>query len=200
MKRMLLAALVGGVVLFVWMLVAFEVLPLGKTGVKVLPPAAEKGVREGLQAGLQEPGFYFFPGVDNWPHPSEQDLETMQAKWATGPQGIVVVQPAGYDPGFMLQLAKELALDLICALVMAVVLMHVPKSMGYLRRAGIGALLGAYGAVDIDGSYNVWRYTPGNYFAAQFLIAVIGAFLAGLAVAALVDAPERTAGVNDAPQ
>jgi hypothetical protein len=191
MKKMLIAALVGGLLMFAWSAVAHLATSLGTTGVSVLPPTAEQGVISGLKSGLKEPGFYYFPGKDNWPHPSKADDTTQEAKAKSGPEGILIAAPVGKGmDGFALKLAQEALFDVICGLVMAVVLMHVPKSMGYLRRAGIGALLGAYGAVDIDGSYHTFYGFPASYFGAQLIMAVVGAFVAGLAVAALVDAPE----------
>jgi len=191
MKKMLIAALVGGLLLFAWGFVSHMLLPLGHAGLSVLPPAAEAGLISGLKGNLTEPGLYFFPGVDNWPNPSEADQETQDAKARSGPAGLIAVEPVGTGmSNFSLMLVMELISNLVCALVMAVVLMHVPKSMGLMRRVGIGTLLGAYAAVDIEASYNTWYHFPGAYFRAQAIVAIAGAFVAALAVAALTDAPE----------
>ena len=190
MKKMLIAALVGGLLLFVWGFVSHALLPLGHMGYSVLPPAAEQGVITGLKGHLTEPGFYMFPGIDNWPNPSEADETTWAAKAKSGPSGILVATPVGTGmDDFPMTLGKEFATNLILGLVMAVVLMHVPKSMGYGRRVGVGALLGAYGAIDIEGSYNTFYGFPSSYFTAQVIIAVVGALLAALAVAKIADAP-----------
>jgi len=192
MKKMLIAAAVGGVLLFVWGFVAHELISgLGTAGMSVLPPAAEQGVISTLKSELKEPGLYFFPGMDNWPNPSKADQETYNAKSKAGPTGMLIAQPVGQGMDeFPKMLVYEFIFDLVCGLAMAIVLMHVPRSMGYLRRAGVGALLGAYGAIDIEGSQHTWYHFPSSYFGAQTTIAVAGAFIAGLGVAALVDAPE----------
>ena len=191
MKKMLIAALVGGLLLFAWGFVSHMLLPLGHMGLSVLPPAAEAGVIGGLKGNLTEPGLYFFPGVDNWPSPSDADLETQDAKAKSGPAGLMVVEPVGSGmSNFAWQLVKELISNFVCALAMAVVLMHVPKSMGFLRRVGVGTLLGAYGAMDIEASYNTFHHFPGSYFSAQSIIAIGGACVAAIGVAALTDAPE----------
>jgi hypothetical protein len=192
MKKMLIAAVVGGVLLFVWGFVSHELIKgLGTAGMSVLPPAAETGVISALKDGMKEPGLYFFPGIDNWPNPSEADQKTYDAKSKAGPTGMLIAQPVGEGMDeFPTMLLHEGIFDLVCGLAMAIVLMHVPKSMGYLRRAGVGALLGAYGAIDIEGSQHTWYHFPSSYFGAQTTIAVVGAFIAGLGVAALTDAPD----------
>ena len=58
-KRILIAGVVAGLVLFLWESVAHMVLPLGEAGVKGLPN--EAAVLAALKSNIQTPGFYFFP-------------------------------------------------------------------------------------------------------------------------------------------
>ena len=191
MKKMLIAAVVGGLLLFGWGYVSHALLPLGHMGMSVLPPTAEQGVITGLKGNITEPGFYFFPGMDNFPNSSDADKVTWEAKAKSGPAGFLLASPVGTGmDDFPMKLVRELVTNLICALVMAVVLAHVPKSMGYARRVGIGALLGAYGAIDIEASNSTFYGFPSSYFTAQTIIAIGGALIAALAVAALTPSPE----------
>jgi hypothetical protein len=191
MKKMLIAAVVGGLLLFVWGFVAHKLLMLSEKRFAVLPPAAEKGVISALKDGLKEPGLYFFPGMDNWPTPSDADEKTWEAKDKSGPSGVIVARPVGDGmDSFPMMLVHQLILDIVCGLVMTIVLMHVAKSMGFLRRAGIGALLGAYGAVYIEGSNHIFYHFPSGYFSVQVVSAAVGALIAGIGVAALAPAPE----------
>ena len=63
MKRIVLAALVGGVALFAWESVAHMALPLGEAGLRVLDN--EPTVLAALKQNIKEPGFYFFPAGDS---------------------------------------------------------------------------------------------------------------------------------------
>jgi hypothetical protein len=54
-----LAAIVGGVVVFVWESIAHVALPLGEMGLSALPNEAP--VLESLHASVPKPGLYFFP-------------------------------------------------------------------------------------------------------------------------------------------
>lgn len=191
MKKMLIAALVGGLLLFGWGFVSHTLLPLGHMGMAPLPPSADQGVIAGLKGNITEPGFYFFPRMDNWPDPSDSDQTTWEAKAKSGPAGFVLASPVGTGmDDFPMKLVRELITNIICALVMAVVLAHVPRSMGYARRVGIGALLGAYGAIDIEASNSTFYGFPSSYFTAQAIIAITGALIAALAVAAMTPSPE----------
>jgi hypothetical protein len=61
MKRILLAAVVGGIVLFVWGGLSHTVLLIG-TGFSPLPD--EDTVVKTLSSSVKEKGLYFFPGKD----------------------------------------------------------------------------------------------------------------------------------------
>ena len=75
--RVLIAAILGGLVFFFWGFVAHEVLGLGQVGIKDLPN--EQVVLPVLSSSITEPGFYFFPGLGLPPNPSsEQKKAAMQ--------------------------------------------------------------------------------------------------------------------------
>ena len=61
--RILIAALIGGIVMFVWGAVAHMALGLGNPGIH--PPAHEDVVLSSLHQGLgNEPGVYILPWLD----------------------------------------------------------------------------------------------------------------------------------------
>ena len=60
-KRVVIAGILGGVVIFLWGYLAHTVLGLGEVGIKEL--SNEQAVVGALRASTSEPGFYFFPGV-----------------------------------------------------------------------------------------------------------------------------------------
>jgi hypothetical protein len=80
MKRIALAALLGGLVVFIWGAFSHMVLPIGSMGLSALPN--EEAVLTTLRTSVTEPGLYFFP----WMDPSEKSQEKQDAwKPATAP-------------------------------------------------------------------------------------------------------------------
>ena len=105
MKRILMAAVFGGVAIFIWGFLSHAVLPLGQVGIKVLPD--EAAVMSSMQSTITAPGFYFFPGMD----PKQQSDPAVQAAWLekykAGPRGVVIYQPTGEQPMSPTQLAMQ---------------------------------------------------------------------------------------------
>ncbi len=64
-KRVLLGALVGGVVVFIVGALLHTVLGLGEVGVKALPQ--EETVLSAMRAAIPASGFYFFPAPNMTP-------------------------------------------------------------------------------------------------------------------------------------
>jgi uncharacterized membrane protein len=65
----------------------------------------------------------------------------------------------------------------------AIVILHVPGSVGFLRRALLVALLGLLETFDIDVSQWNWYSFPTAYMLAQLVDHTMGWFLAGLVLA-----------------
>jgi len=59
MRRILAAAVVGGVVVFTWGAVAHMVTPLGMAGMKLLP--REDATIQALHGSIPQNGLYIFP-------------------------------------------------------------------------------------------------------------------------------------------
>jgi hypothetical protein len=182
MKRILLGALVGGIIVFAWSAVQHMATPLGMAGMRVLPD--EEPVLGALRSTLREPGLYIFPGMDMSKTPTPEE----QAAWAersrTGPTGIAVIYPQGREPAFGRELAMELLFDILAALLVAFGLAHV--AAGYGRRVLLVASAGVFAWLAISASYWNWYGFPDAYVAAEGLDQVVGWLLAGLALAKIV--------------
>lgn len=61
-KKILLAGLLGGIVVYIWSIISHFVLPLGEVGIKQLPN--EEMVLTVMRENIKDPGFYFFPGME----------------------------------------------------------------------------------------------------------------------------------------
>ncbi len=69
-KKIVMAGVLGGIVLFLWQWVSHMLLPLGDAGIKRMEN--EEAVIAALQPNIPQPGFYFFPAPDNKPGMSSE--------------------------------------------------------------------------------------------------------------------------------
>jgi hypothetical protein len=113
---------------------------------------------------------------------SEEEQKAWQAKYAAGPAGIVVFNPKPRG-SFPTWLGVELAGNILAALMAAIVILHVPSSVGFFTRALLVALLGLLEGFDIDLSQWNWYSFPTTYMLAQLVDHTVGWFLAGLVLA-----------------
>jgi hypothetical protein len=182
MGRVLLGGLVAGIVVFVWGAVAHMALPLGEAGIRQIPN--EDVVLGAMKGAIHEPGFYFFPGMDMRKPHSQAEQDAWTGKFKQGPTGILVFHPEGSEPMSPLQLGTELASNVVAGLLAALLLTQVRSD--YLGRVLIVTLLGLIGIVNISVSYWNWYGFPTDFTAAAAIDEVVGWFLAGLALAAIV--------------
>lgn len=177
----LVAAIVGGLVVFVWSAIAHMALPIGTMGISTLPD--EPPVLEALRAKVPADGLYFVPGMD----PKNKDeayRAAWQAKYEAGPSGLLIVHPHGMKAMTPQLLGIELATDLAAAWVVTLVFAGMAGGAG--RRMTIAALLGLFGWLSISVSYWNWYGYPFLYILGEGLDQVIGWALGGLAMAKLV--------------
>ena len=133
MKRVLIGGIVGGIVVFTWGAFAHMVLPTGEMGIKQIPN--EDAVIAAMKSSIQEPGFYFFPGMDMSHKPTEDEQKAWNAKYEAGPTGILVYHASGSTPLSPKQLFTELPSNVSAALLAAFVLSHVAAGfVGNLAR------------------------------------------------------------------
>lgn len=182
MKRILLAGVVGGVVIFVWSAFSHMVLPLGGMGLRELPNEDE--VVATLRQSVPESGLYLFPGFDMRENSSPEQQQAWQAKYSAGPVGMLVYQRNGGEALSPRQLLTELASNVGAALLLAWVLS--PIGGGYARRVLASAFLGLFAWLSISASYWNWYGFPGAFIAAEGIDQFIGWGLAGLAMAAIM--------------
>src|SRR5207248_3223847 len=119
-RRILFAAVLSAIAMFLWTSVAHIVLPLGEIGVQEIPN--EKAALDAVHASLgDKSGLYFYPGTGLPPDASrEQKSAAMQQydqKLATSPSGLLIYHPPGakgLTPG---RLATEFLTELVEALL-----------------------------------------------------------------------------------
>ena len=182
MGRILIAALVGGLAVLLWGILAHTVLPLGEVGVRPLP--AEESIVGPLQAALTEPGVYFFPAMPMDRELTADEKAAWEAKYVRGPTGIVVYQPRGAEPMAPWNLLIELLTDVVSALLAAVLLSLTV--VRYWTRVLFLVLMGVFSWVVVSIPYWNWYRFPGDFTLAAGLNQLLAWFVAGLVVAAIV--------------
>jgi hypothetical protein len=177
MKRTFLAALLGGVALFVWAGLSHSVLLIG-TGFSPLPEEDE--IVSTLISSIKEKGLYFFPGKD-FRHSTPEQETTWLERFRTGPAGMIIYRPVGGEPFS----ASKLLIQLLASFVTASIISFIVSLMAasYWERVAAITLLGLLACSAVSIIYWNWYEYPTSFFVAQIVDQVVGFFLAGLLIA-----------------
>ena len=188
MKRILLAGVLGGLTLFVWMFVAHDILGLGEMGVGEIPN--EGVVLSAMRGAIPEAGFYIFPGLGLGPKPTREQREAAMPeymkKYEQSPHGILVYHPPSGPFHFGAALGREFALNVLQALLAAWLLTFAASGKGYSARVGLVIIAGVLAAISTNVEYWNWYGFPGNYVAGYMTTQIVGFVLAGFVIAAFV--------------
>lgn len=186
MKRILLAGILGGIVMFIWSFIAHDLLPLGEIGIRELPN--EQSVVPAMQSGITEQsGLYMFPGT-GLAHgaPSKEKTEAKKRameKIATSPSGLLLyhaTRPLNFGKLLTVEFVKELLQS-----ILAVFLLAQTRINSFGGRVGFVFITGILAALGTNVSYWNWYGFPGNYTASYMFIEIVGFLCVGV-VAALV--------------
>ncbi|HKW35376.1 MAG TPA: hypothetical protein VJN92_20355 [Candidatus Acidoferrum sp.] len=187
-KRVLIAGILGGLTMFVWLFVAHDFLPLGELGVQEIPN--EGPVLSAMQSSIPQAGLYLFPGMGLGANPTMAQrnaaMPAYMKKYEQSPHGILVYHPASGAFNFGAALAKEGAINLLEGLLAAWLLSLAAAGKAYSARAGFVVILGVLASVTTNLEYWNWYNFPGNYVAGYMVTQITGFTLVGLVVAAIV--------------
>src|SRR5512143_3252641 len=120
MKRILLAGVLGGIVMFLWGAVSHMVLPTGEAGIKTLPN--EDTVMTVLSRTVHERAFYMFPAAGMKDAATDVERKEWERKYAAGPTGVIIYNPGGGTTLAVVPMLIELASNIAVALILAWVL------------------------------------------------------------------------------
>ena len=108
-KRVVIAGILGGLTMFVWLFVAHEFLPLGELGVGEI--ANEGPVLSAMQSSIPQAGLFLFPGMGLGPNPTMAQrnaaMPAYMKKYEQSPHGILVYHPPSGAFDFGAALARE---------------------------------------------------------------------------------------------
>lgn len=184
MKRIVIGAITGAVIMFVWGAFSHLVLLKG-AGFRPLPN--ENMVIENLRASIPEDGLYFFPGTDLRGHPTPKQQAAWEAKFRTGPTGLLIYHPMGGTPVSPKKLLIQQLSNLLAAAIAAYVASLILAP--YWQRVLAIALLGVFAWLTVGEIYWNWYGFPNSFFIAQGVEHAVGWLLAGLGIAKVVPPP-----------
>jgi hypothetical protein len=189
LMKLLLAAILAGIAMFIWTTLAHTVLPLGQIGVREM--RGESAIIEALSTNLGKgDGLYLYPGLGVGHHPTpeakQEAMKHMGEKLANGPSGFLV-----YHPRRPLNFPRLLGVEFVTELVeafLAVFLLAQTRLVTYGARVGFVTVAGILAAIATNISYWNWYGFPKRYTASYMFIEIVGFFIVGL-VSALVLKP-----------
>ena len=193
--KLILAALLAALAIFLWEFVAHMFTPLGEAGLAYLPNS--DAVSSSLKSAIgAKTGMYVFPtgGVtaDSSREEKQKAMERMNEEMKTNPSGLIVYKPAGTEFHFGKNLAVQFATDLAKALLLIALLAQTrPGSFG--RRVGFVVLAGVLATIVTNIPYWNWYGFNGTFTISQHVMDILGFFFAGLVLAWLYK-PAASAG------
>lgn len=186
-KRIVLAAVLGGLAMFLWSSIAHMALGLGSLGVQDIPN--EQAMIGVMKSNLPQSGFYFFPGLGLAPGASRAErnaaMNVYQQKVANGPSGILIYHPSGQKAISAGQLLTEFGTNVVQALL-AAILLAFAGLRAYGARVGFVGLAGVMAGITTNISYWTWYGFPGSYTAGYAFTEIMGYVCIGLVAAAIV--------------
>lgn len=185
-KRVLLAGILGGILMFLWGGLWHDQLPTAFAGLRSLP--AEQAVVSVLKANVTEPGMYLFPGFgvpDDAPFAQKKAaMQNLEKNPPGGPQGVLIYDPVGTGLSAKM-LATEATTNIVQALLVAFLLAQVALRR-FSSRLGFAFVVGLLASITTNISlWNFYRF-PTNWIESQIAFLIIGYFLVGIVVAAIV--------------
>src|SRR5438046_326010 len=184
--RAFLAAILGGIAMFIWSFVAHDLLPLGETGIREFEN--EGAMLDALKTNLGDArGLYHFPGHTAGPSATRQEKsEAMKRaieKTTSGPSGVLLYHPTR-EFTFPKLLGVEFATELLEA-ILVMFLLTQTRIESFGGRVGFVFIAGILAAITTNIPYWNWYGFPSDYTAAYMSIEIIG-FLCVCVIAALL--------------
>ncbi len=189
MKKTLIAALAGGLILFVWSFLAWVILPLHTSSIKSIPN--EDAAISMLQQSLSAKSVYIFPT-----NPGMKADPAAMAAWEEkvrrGPNGMLIYNPGGEDPTMTNQMIMGFVLDVLSALLAAWFLARsTAVASSYVARVAYCGMLGIFVSVFSHLMNWNWMGTPADFTTGLIVDAIFSWILAGLAIAAIIKSPAQ---------
>ena len=169
--RIIIAAIVGGIIVFVWSAFVHIATPLGVMGLSRLPN--ETALMESFRS-VGSSGMYFFPGMDMTKKPTHEEQKAWEGRIKAGPTGLLIITQGG-ERGTPQQLVMELVSDVIAALIAATLISLMVGA--WIKRTF------AVNELPLRRNSVTSAVTPGQFVSCDWSDAVAGAAAAGAGAA-----------------
>ncbi len=179
--RIILAALLGGLIMFLYGALSHMVFQIGEADLKTLPDEVSSASAIGELTDAD--GMYFFPAMPKGKL-SDAEREAWTKRYTEGPTGMLIISKQGRPAMSPKQLGGELISNILCAFLAA--MFAAQLTGGILKRAiWIGAL-GFFAWTSVSFSYWNWYGFTDGFILGELVEQVTGWLLAGLGIAWLV--------------
>lgn len=179
--RVIIAGIIGGLVIFIWGMLAHTVLPIGEAGFKV--PSQQEAVLDALAQSTQGEAVYMYPSMEMEQYRDETASAAFEQRSNGKPYAFVIYQPNGnpVNQSMTPALVKQLVTNLLAALVAAHIL--ALGAWSFRRRVLVAGALGLFAWLAISVPQWTWYMFPVNLTLAALTEQVVGWLLAGAAMA-----------------
>ena len=188
MKQIILGGVIGGVIFFVWSIMAWVILPLHEPHLHRIQN--EDAMISALQPLLSDHAVYMFPkgpGMSG----DKAAMDAWAEKMRRGPTGLIIYNPKGTDPMMPSQMVIGLILDILSAALIAWFLSRsTAVAASYFARVMYCAMFAIFVTVYTHLMSWNWMGFPGDFTSGMILDSIVGCILAGLGISAVVKPPK----------
>jgi len=177
--RLILAAILGGVIMFAWGAFSHMVLNMEKETIKQVPN--EAAFVAAMKQNITADGVYALPGMDMSGKATADDMNAWMAKYKEGPTAMLFYNTTGADVFTPRQFLVQLGGDVAAALFGSIILFFA--AVGFARGVIISTLIGVAGWCALLIPYWNWYRFPFEFVRMDLIDQVAGWFLAGLVMA-----------------
>ena len=179
--RMVWAALLGGIALFVWGSIAHVGIKFVEKQVKPLQGDLVANV-EAIRRAAPEPGVYQHPWCA--PDASEAEREALVERLKVEPYVFAVVLPQGMPQGFDMTstLVREAGICIALALIAVFLIVVAGGLAGLGSRIAFCVILALFGFIQTDAQFMLWYQFPTGWSVAQLVEKLVGGAVLGVVI------------------
>lgn len=176
---LLKGCIVGAIIVFVWLMISWMVIPWHCAVMEKF--TNEEAVANVIMENAPKDGVYILPNICNTMKNMDKKADAMKK----GPAMFAAIQRFGFDIDSVAPYIIAFIIQLIAAFFVTYMLL-LTKGLDYFNRVWFVTVFGiAAGVLCAFPNWNWWGFSFG-FAAIEFLDFVIGWFLAGLGIAAVI--------------
>ena len=179
-KSIILAALIGSIIAFVWSMLSWTVFPWYKSQFKQFKDSEQ--VSSLVREQATESGIYMLPGCCG-----DCKSEADEAEWAKnyerGPIMFASVSPKGEKFSMVRNIVVQFVMLFAASLLIGYILSEFKSNSAYGERVFAVTVIGLIIAILSAIPYWNWWHFPAGYAIISFCDAIVMWFLAGLGIA-----------------